>query len=86
MWRAIAESVGLFLAPFLLFAAYLVVRSRYPLAVEHWTRGRVATLILIGLAAALVGMIALVSTAPRSQGVYVPAHVENGALVPGHIE
>jgi hypothetical protein len=86
MWRAAVESFGLFLAPFLLFAAYLVVRARYPLAIEHWTRGRVATLVLIGLAAALMGMIGLISTAPRGQGVYVPAHVENGALVPGHIE
>jgi hypothetical protein len=23
---------------------------------------------------------------PRGQGVYVPAHEENGALVPGHFE
>ncbi len=86
MWRAVVESLGLFLAPFLLFAVYLVLRARYPLAVEHWTRGRVATLVLIGLAAAVIGAIGLISTAPRSQGVYVPAHVENGALVPGHFE
>jgi len=86
MWRAVVESLVLFFAPFLLFAAYLVLRLRYPLAIEHWTRSRVATLVLIGLAAALIGMIALISASPRGQGVYVPAHVENGALVPGHIE
>ena len=86
MWRAVFESLGLFLAPFFLFAVYLVLRLRYPLAVEHWTRGRVATLILLGLAAAVIGMITLVSTAPRGQGVYVPAHVDHGVLVPGHIE
>ena len=86
MWRAAAESIGLFFLPFLLFALYLVARLRYPLAVEHWTRSRVATLILIGLAAAVIGMIALVSTSPRGQGVYVPAHVENGELVPGHFQ
>jgi hypothetical protein len=86
MWRAAVESLSLFLAPFVLFAVYLVVRLRYPLAIEHWTRSRVATLVLIGLAAALIGMIALIATAPRSQGVYVPAHVENGALVPGHFQ
>lgn len=86
MWRAAVESIGLFFAPFLLFVIYLVLRARYPLAVEHWTRGRVATLILVGLATALVGLVALTLTAPRGRGVYVPAHVENGALVPGHFE
>jgi len=86
MWRAAVESLALFLAPFLLFAVYLVLRLRYPLAVEHWTRSRVATLVLIGLATALIGMIVLISAAPRSQGVYVPAHIENGALVPGHFQ
>ncbi len=86
MWRAAIESFVLFFAPFLLFAIYLVLRARYPLAVEHWTRGRVATLVIAGLAAALLGLIGLTLTAPRSQGVYVPAHVENGVLVPGHFE
>jgi hypothetical protein len=86
MWRAVAESIGFFLLPFVLFALYLALRLRYPLALEHWTRGRVATLTLLGLAAAVLGMIALVSTAPRGRGVYVPAHVENGVLIQGHIE
>ncbi len=86
MWRPIFESLSLFLAPFVLFAAYLVVRLRYPLAIEHWTRSRVATLILAGLAAALIGMIVMIAAAPRSQGVYVPAHVESGVLVPGRFQ
>jgi len=86
MWRAAVESLALFLAPFLLFAVYLVLRLRYPLAVEHWTRSRVATLVLIGLATALIGMIVLISAAPRSQGVYIAPHVENGVLVPGHFQ
>ena len=86
MWRAVVESLSLFFAPFVLFAVYLLLRLRYPLAIEHWTRSRVATLILAGLAAALIGMIVLITAAPRSQGVYVPAHVENGALVPGHFQ
>jgi len=86
MWRPIIESLSLFLAPFVLFAAYLVLRLRYPLAIEHWTRSRVATLILAGLAAALIGMIVLITAAPRSQGVYIAPHVENGVLVPGHFQ
>ena len=86
MWRAILEPAGLFLSPFVAFAIYLVLRARYPLAVEHWSRGRVSTLTLAGLAIAVLGMFVFGLSAPRGHGVYVPAHVENGRLVPGHIE
>ncbi|MGO9741441.1 MAG: DUF6111 family protein [Roseiarcus sp.] len=83
MGRAALETFALFLAPFLLFAIYLALRLRFPLAVEHWTRGRVSLLALIGLAAALMGLIVLEFIAPRAQGTYVPAHIEKGVLVPG---
>jgi len=86
MLRAAFESIGLFLLPFLAFAVYLILRLRYPLAVEHWTRGRMATLTLVGLVAVLAGLIALGFTGRRGKGLYVPAHVENGVLIPGHIE
>ena len=86
MWRPIAESLGLFLLPFLLFAVYLALRMRWPLAIEHWTRSRVAALVIVGLAAALAGLFGASLFAPRGQGVYIPARVENGVLVPGRIE
>jgi len=86
MWRSIAESLGLFLLPFLLFAAYLALRMRWPLAIEHWTRSRVATLVIVGLVAALGSLVSASLFAPRGHGVYIPAHVENGVLVPGRIE
>jgi hypothetical protein len=85
MLRAVLEPTALFLSPFALFAIYLVLRSRYPLALEHWTRSRVSTLTLAGLVVAVVGMVLLALQAPRGLGVYVPAHVENGQLIPGHI-
>ena len=86
MWRPIAESLGLFFLPFLLFALYLGLRLRWPLAIEHWTRGRVASLVFAGLLAALAGLASASLFAPRGHGVYVPAHMENGVLVPGRIE
>ena len=86
MWRTVAETLGLFLLPFLLFAVYLTLRLRWPLAIEHWTRSRVATLVIVGLLAALAGLASASLFAPRGHGVYVPAHVENGVLVPGRIE
>ncbi len=86
MGRNILESLALFLSPFAVYALYLLLRARYPLEVEHWTRGRVSAMTLFGLAAAVLGLIAVNVFAPRGRGVYVPAHVENGVLVPGSFE
>ncbi len=86
MARTLFETFGLFLAPFAAFALYLVLRARYPLAVEHWTRGRLSGLALAGLAAATGGLILATLLAPRGHGRYVPAHIENGAIVPGRFE
>ena len=86
MARTIFETVGLFLVPFAAFAVYLLLRARYPLAVEHWTRGRLSWLALAGLAAAAGGLLAANLLAPRGHGRYVPAHLENGVIVPGRFE
>ena len=86
MGRNILESLALFLSPFAVYALYRLLRARYPLEVEHWTRGRVSVMTLIGLAAAVLGLIAVNAFAPRGRGVYVPAHVEKGVLVPGRFE
>jgi hypothetical protein len=86
MGRAVFETLGLFVAPFALFAVYLLLRARFPLALEHWTRGRVSLLTVAGLAAAVLGLVFLTLTAPRGQGVYIPAHVEKGVLIQGHFE
>ncbi|HSV00422.1 MAG TPA: DUF6111 family protein [Roseiarcus sp.] len=86
MGRTVLEPLALFLSPFVVYALYLALRSRYPLEIEHWTRRRVSLMTLIGLAAAVLGLVAVNAFAPRGRGVYVPAHVENGALVPGRFE
>jgi hypothetical protein len=86
MSREIFEPLALFLTPFAAYAIYLALRARWPLEVEHWTGARVSVLTLLGLAAAVVGLVAINAFAPRGQGMYVPAHEENGVLVPGHIE
>ncbi|HEY1453058.1 MAG TPA: DUF6111 family protein [Roseiarcus sp.] len=86
MARNVLESLALFLSPFTVYTLYLALRARYPLEVEHWTRGRVSVMTLIGLATAVLGLVAVNAFAPRGRGVYVPAHVENGVLVPGRFE
>jgi len=86
MPRVLLESVGLFVLPFAVFAIYLALRLKFPLAVEHWTRGRVSWLALAGLAAAAGGLLALDVFAPRGHGSYVPAHLVDGVIVPGRFE
>jgi hypothetical protein len=86
MWRAVLEPVAFFLSPFLAYALFLGLRRRYPLAADHWTRGALSTLALIGLFLAAAGMLVLGIFAERHSGGYVPAHVENGKLVPGRIQ
>ncbi len=86
MVRDVLEPLALFLSPFVVYAVYLALRARYPLEIEHWTRGRVSAMTLIGLAAAVLGLVALDAFAPRGRGVYVPAHVESGVLVPGRFK
>jgi hypothetical protein len=86
MWRALLEPVLLFLSPFLAYALVLGLRRRYPLGSDHWTQGAVSTLGLIGLVLAVAGMLFLGIFAERHVGGYVPAHIENGKLVPGRIQ
>ena len=86
MWRAILEPALLFALPFAAYTIYLVLRQNYPFAVEHWTKGAVSTLTLAGLAIAVAGMIAFGIFAPRHEGAYVPAHIENGKIVPGRMQ
>jgi hypothetical protein len=86
MSRAVLEPLAFFVAPFAAYAIFLVIRARYPLEVEHWTSAKVSILTLVGLAAAVLSLLVINLLSPRGQGVYVPAHEENGALVPGHFE
>ena len=86
MGRTLFEPLALFLSPFAAYAVYLILRARYPLEIEHWTSGRVSILTLLGLAAAVLGLVTLNFSRRAATGSYVPAHEENGVLVPGRIE
>ncbi|WP_395666044.1 DUF6111 family protein [Methylocella sp.] len=86
MWRAVLQTALLFLAPFAAYAGFLALRRRYPFEIDHWTKSAVSTLVLIGLAVAVAGTLLLGVFAERRQGAYVPAHVEDGRLVPGRLQ
>jgi hypothetical protein len=86
MWRVVLRPALLFLLPFVLYAVWLLLRRTSPWARDNWGRSVVSTLTLVGLAVAVVGMLAFGILADRHLGAYVPAHIENGAVVPGHIQ
>ena len=86
MGRTLLDAVALFLSPFLVYGLVLAARRRYPFLAESWTRGSLALLTVAGLAAVVLGLVLLGAMAGRHRGAYVPAHLENGVLVPGHIE
>lgn len=85
MTRAVFEALVLFLSPFLLFGIYLYLRRRNPLTREAWD-GHVPWLVLAGLIVAILGLVIGGLTAQRHSGAYVPAHIEDGRLVPGRFQ
>ena len=85
MMRITLEGLLLFLAPFVAYAALAVLGPRFGLA----RRGPFGTTSL-GLAACGIGLVVLALLAlgtfgDRAKGVYEPAHIEDGRLVPGRL-
>ncbi|MGA3303769.1 MAG: DUF6111 family protein [Methylovirgula sp.] len=86
MWRVLWEPALLFLSPFIAYAGLLVIQRTPPFSRAPWSQKAVSLLTLAGLSAAIVFMVFYGLLAERHHGAYVPAHIENGRLVPGHIE
>lgn len=85
MWRVVLETALLFLTPFAAYAVFHLLQRRWPFVAELW-HGRIVSLLTIaGLFVAIAGVVTL-GLSGREQGAYVPAHVENGKLVPGRFE
>jgi hypothetical protein len=82
MIRSILEETILFALPFFGFALWLAFRARAPFHWAHW-EDRIGRLAFIGLVLAAAGFVAEGVMAKRNQGVYVPAHMDNGQLIPG---
>lgn len=86
MLRALPDLLVFFLVPFLLYAVWLLVRLENPLAVDRWTRRVLVPLSLAGLGCVLAGLVIVGVTAPRYEGGYVPAHMQDGRIVPGRMQ
>ena len=87
MIRLFSIEVALFLAPFVAYALFLWATRRGILHPDEWQPRVLAMLSLAAVALTAVGfvLIAEFSGAP-ARSTYVPAHLENGQLVPGTIK
>ena len=86
MLRVIAEPLALFISPFIAYALFVLMFSSSLGKGRAWSPGHVSWLGITGLALTLAGILAFGFGAERPLGKYIPAHIENGVLVPGRIE
>ena len=84
MIRPVLTEVGIFLIPFVAYALFLIATRSGVLAAASWPAHLVAKLVLGSLLLVVISFILLAhfSGAPPNS-TYVPAHLENGRLVPG---
>ena len=84
MIRPILTEVGIFLIPFALYAIFLIATKNGVTLKSSWP---IAVMIKLVIAAAVLVIVSLVLLAQFSGAppgsTYVPAHIENGRLVPG---
>ena len=84
MIRPVLTEIGIFLIPFAIYALFLIATRSGLLVQSSWPVQIVAKLVLGSLLMVVVSFILLAhfSGAPPNS-TYVPAHIENGKLVPG---
>jgi hypothetical protein len=84
MIRPVLTEIGIFLIPFAIYAAYLLATRAGVFAQTSWP---LHIVVKLGIGAFLLTILSLLLLAHFSgappDSTYVPAHMENGRLVPG---
>jgi hypothetical protein len=84
MIRPVLTEVGIFLIPFAVYALFLVATRTGVFAQSSWPSHLLAKLTLGSLLLVIVSFLLLAHfTGAAPNSTYVPAHIENGRLVPG---
>jgi hypothetical protein len=84
MIRPAFTEIGIFLVPFAVYALFLIATRSGLLVQSSWPLHVVARLALGALLLVAISFVLLAhfsGAAPNS--TYIPAHIENGKLVPG---
>ena len=84
MIRPVLTEIGIFLIPFAVYALFLIATRSGVLVSASWPVHLVAKLVLGSLLLVIVSLVVLANfTGAPPDSTYVPAHVENGRLIPG---
>jgi Family of unknown function (DUF6111) len=84
MIRPVLTEIGIFLIPFAVYALFLLATRTALLAPASWPISLVARLVLGSLLLVGASLILLAQfTGAPPNSTYIPAHIENGKLVPG---
>ena len=84
MIRPVLTEVGIFLIPFVAYALFLIATRAGVLSSSSWPTHMIAKLALGALLLVVISFILLAHFSGASpDSTYIPAHVENGRLVPG---
>jgi hypothetical protein len=84
MIRPALTEIGIFLIPFGVYALFLLATRSAILAPSSWPIQMVARLVIGSLLLVIISLVLLAQfSGSLPNSTYVPAHVENGKLVPG---
>ncbi|TMJ06162.1 MAG: hypothetical protein E6G97_00405 [Alphaproteobacteria bacterium] len=84
MIRPVLTELALFLSPFAVYAVYLWGTRAGVLHPESWPLATIMGLTLVALVLMAGSFIVLAQWGGEpAHSTYVPAHIENGKLVPG---
>ena len=87
MTRIILINLLLILAPFLFYAAYILIEKKPKTRQEFWQSIPLKKLLIIGFAMMGIFYVTQITFGTSvKDGIYHPATVKDGKVVPGYIE
>jgi hypothetical protein len=87
MIRPVFTELALFLAPFAIYAIYLLATKTEVLERASWPPKTLATLAILALLLMIGSFLVLAHFSGAPPGAtYAPAHIEDGKFVPGKVQ
>jgi hypothetical protein len=87
MMRTILTEGALFVSPFVAYVLFVWLRGGSVAHPTLWTLRALSWLMIIALLGVIAGLVAMAKYGGAPPGsTYIPAHIENGRLVPGTIK